>query len=1106
MSSNLHPINGGRVLAPVRFISAVNLLKHQFLKSLFVVSILFGMGGSVWGQTTVSYTTQMSNFNHFYSEKNNNPPFAGTYNNGAEEIAQYANSGSFGNTPGAAAFQSFTTTGNGNSGTNRTLRVGDRFTITVYTGTNPSSGGRIGISFRNTTTATNFFSSTDDNTIARFQLDDLGGWKIYHGGGIIENTNAAPGADRTLTIEVTSSNSFNAIIAGTTYYDLIFSTSGDINQFCIYTYGDSNPNSFWKNASLSNFGQVNGDGLRFGYGLSSQNSVSINGVISDGTNTNSTSTSVTNIVYVGGASGTSVTLSGLNTYSGITTINANAQLKLGANSASNANGPLGTTATGTIISSGGVLDMNGFSLTAAASEPLTINGTGISSGGALVNTSATSSTWSGPITLGSNTSIGGVGNLTIDGSVSGAFNLSKTGSGITTLEGENDYSGATTISGGTLQLNRGGGATIPSTNDVAVNNGGTLRISTNQTLENLTVDLGGTVTVDPGIVLTVTGNFTNNGTVSGTGKIVMGGSSAQTISGTGTITNLEINKTVEGVTISSGVGNMQSITGVLTPTAGTLTTNGNLTLKSSADGTASVAEGSSSGGYISGDVIVERYFNSKRAWRLVTAPVYGGTNSVGSNWQTTSTTGNAATGTSGVLIWAPPAGNVGLSTGPRASMRGWNNLTGAYEDVIDASTPLFSSTNAENPRSFFLFATGPHGSNNIASGQSAVRVSAKGLLRQGTQTFEILNNEVRAGGFYMIGNPYASPVNHGYDGTENGIDIYYTQSTPAPGTIWFWDPNLNTVGGYVSFQQSSNNYSVGNGWTSGSSYTRMQSGQAFFIQAPSTMGSQNLKVVFTEEKSKGSGANNGIFRNINATQFEKIRVSLQRNASGNYISSDGAVALFYPEGAKEVNNEDGVKLMNASNNLMFRRNGTNLTFEHRPTIQDDDTLFLNLRSTNAGSYRLIIEGSNFENGHNLEAFLQDAYLNREEALKLDSAVSYDFTVDADAATSGERFRIVFHKKFIPPPQEIGTDFSAYPNPLRAGESLSVKFRNREAGKYTVAVYNLLGVQVQQQVLLHGGGSSVHNIALQASLPAGTYLLQVMDGSSKKIDALKFNVQ
>ena len=59
----------------------------------------------------------------------------------------------------------------------------------------------------------------------------------------------------------------------------------------------------------------------------------------------------------------------------------------------------------------------------------------------------------------------------------------------------------------------------------------------------------------------------------------MGETAAQLISGTGTISHLEIGNST-GVTITSGVGNMQTITSKLTPTSGTLTTNGNRTLRS----------------------------------------------------------------------------------------------------------------------------------------------------------------------------------------------------------------------------------------------------------------------------------------------------------------------------------------------------------------------------------------------------------------------------------------------------------------------------------------------------------------------------------------------
>jgi autotransporter passenger strand-loop-strand repeat protein len=51
-----------------------------------------------------------------------------------------------------------------------------------------------------------------------------------------------------------------------------------------------------------------------------------------------------------------------------------------------------------------------------------------------------------------------------------------------------------------------GGTTLPSTNNVVVNNG-TLRISSNQTLNNLTVASGATLIVDAGVTLTINGIY-----------------------------------------------------------------------------------------------------------------------------------------------------------------------------------------------------------------------------------------------------------------------------------------------------------------------------------------------------------------------------------------------------------------------------------------------------------------------------------------------------------------------------------------------------------------------------------------------------------------------
>ena len=122
-------------------------------------------------------------------------------------------------------------------------------------------------------------------------------------------------------------------------------------------------------------------------------------------------------------------LSGSNTFTGITTINTGI-LRLGA-TGGGTNTPLGTTGAGTTVATGAVLDLNGFTLGTA--EGLTLNGTGISNGGALINSSATAVTYSGSITLGSASSIGTTGNISSTGGIAGGNDLTKVGAGTLTI-------------------------------------------------------------------------------------------------------------------------------------------------------------------------------------------------------------------------------------------------------------------------------------------------------------------------------------------------------------------------------------------------------------------------------------------------------------------------------------------------------------------------------------------------------------------------------------------------------------------------------------------------------------------------------------------------
>jgi hypothetical protein len=112
----------------------------------------------------------------------------------------------------------------------------------------------------------------------------------------------------------------------------------------------------------------------------------------------------------------------------------------------------------------------------------------------------------------------------------------------------------------------------------------------------------------------------NNGTISGTnGLLALDGSEAQHIRGTGAISNIMLNNTA-GATIAADA--LMNLTGAYRPAAGVLTTNDKLTLKSTAGGTARIAENMGPNApYISGNVTVERYIpGGRRAFRFFGHP------------------------------------------------------------------------------------------------------------------------------------------------------------------------------------------------------------------------------------------------------------------------------------------------------------------------------------------------------------------------------------------------------------------------------------------------------------------------------------------------------
>ncbi len=181
-------------------------------------------------------------------------------------------------------------------------------------------------------------------------------------------------------------------------------------------------------------------------------------------------------------------------------------------------------------------------------------------------------------------------NSVIDES-NGSGNITLTNQNPTVIFNNNcTYSGLTTINGGVLQLNASGGA-LKSGNAVTIN-GGTLRIMQSQTLGNLVLN-SGTLQVDAGATLTITGTYTTTaGNVNNLGTIKFAGGSV-TFPGLATINNGSANTLTSLEAASSGVVTINSllyVTNSITVSSGTLAlagfnlhlNNGNLSITSGA--------------------------------------------------------------------------------------------------------------------------------------------------------------------------------------------------------------------------------------------------------------------------------------------------------------------------------------------------------------------------------------------------------------------------------------------------------------------------------------------------------------------------------------------
>jgi autotransporter-associated beta strand protein len=476
--------------------------------SLFLLVVLLSASSAL--SATVTYNQRIA----YYTTWGDG---GGAFNQGADEVGMYANFSA----KQTAAWRYFKTAGNVNhgGGTNRELRHGDEFTITVY---GDAPYGTLGVAILDGP-ATGSWANRHSN--ARAYVDTAavyGNWFINYNGGSIDSGANIGDEDDSIEFKITSSSTFNARVDGGSWnYNLPMLNSPAntdlVDSFSLYYADDysgtGNENAYWKQtSSVENQGTLDFGGT----------SATTPGYINDGRAADSTSTVSVNKLFKFGSH--TLTLVWTNDFSGGTQIEAGT-LRAGHDRAFGAV-PGSVDADNIILWGGATLELtNTFSF--AANRGLTID----NAGNGIVTVSPTYTA-----------TIAGI--ITSDASTEG---LIKLGTGGLSLSGANTYIGSTFISNGTLRISHGTGLGTTAGNTTVLPDAALEVLGGISSAEPIV--MYGVGVAGAGALRNISGSNTNSGTISlsGNGSVAVdSGSDALTLSGVISATSATNNFTKSG--------------------------------------------------------------------------------------------------------------------------------------------------------------------------------------------------------------------------------------------------------------------------------------------------------------------------------------------------------------------------------------------------------------------------------------------------------------------------------------------------------------------------------------------------------------------------------
>lgn len=613
-------------------------------------------------------------------------------------------------------------------------------------------------------------------------------------------------------------------------------------------------------------------------------------------------------------------------------------------------------------------------------------------------------------------------------------------------------------------------------------------VSADATVATMKIYSGGRVTLSGSTTdFTISGAFDNAGIISiANGNLALGGA----VSGAGTITggstsNLNVNGAAGTLNFTSGSRKLLTLalgssgtatlgtaldiepTGVVTVTSGgVLTSNGNLTLKSTSAGTARVAQGSSSGNYIIGNVTTETYIaGGRRAFRFITHPF---SSSIGLNQLTDDID---ITGTGG------GTNGFDYQPGNPASAFWYNPATGNGSTVNDIGWTAFTSTNGSGANSWDrcesvrVLVRGSKGQGLYAGTYTpdAVTLDMTGPLNQGSVTVPLTKGSNTP--FVLVGNPFMSPIN-----------MLLTTNTSLGANLIVWNSNQGTRGGYTSIP-------ILNGII-------IPAG-ASFVTTVLFSGS-----ITFPESCKTSSAGLGLLKTT-AAKPRQIELKIEDST----IFWDKLLVLFDDTAKASYDYGDGLKMANPDISIYTFGSDDSLLAVDARKHTDSQVIRMGLYTPYKKKYKFVL--GDYDMALGTRIYLHDKYMNVKEEIV--PGFEYWFEVTNDVATTGEnRFELIMEGEATKPTNP--TNVSQPVAKIQEAAKLEVKLAPNPANTTTVLHYNGAANETMKIAVTSILGTVVFVTEIKAkttgevvlpvqALPAGMYLVEVSNGKETVVEKL-----